>query len=199
MRTEARTLKYAILGLLCRCSMTGYDLSKEFKHGLLRYWNATHSQIYPELKKLVDENLVVFDVVAQGKLEKKLYTLTQAGHGEFLSWLARNEPPELNSKDIFKLRLYFSDSMSDADLLAQLESQLRSRREHDTTRLEKSYDEIDPTLLSRADRGDYLALQLTIYREMADIQWLERSISLLKRITAADARPAKQQARRKGR
>ena len=50
-----------ILGLLCRESMTGYDLNKEFNHGLLRYWKATHYQIYPELEKLIDERLVIFD------------------------------------------------------------------------------------------------------------------------------------------
>jgi DNA-binding PadR family transcriptional regulator len=182
MKNEVRTLKYAILGLLSREPMTGYDLSKEFSHGLLRYWNSTPSQIYPELKKLVDEALVVFDVVSQGKLEKKLYTLTRAGQDEFLCWLTRDEPMELNTKDVFKLRLYFSGSMSDANLLTQLESQLKVRRERYAIRLEKSYDEIDPTLLSRADRGDYLALELTIYREQADIQWFERSITLLKRI-----------------
>ena len=44
------TLKYAILGLLNRKSMTGYDLSKEFETTLFEFWNAKHSQIYPELK-----------------------------------------------------------------------------------------------------------------------------------------------------
>jgi hypothetical protein len=87
--------------------------------------------------------------------------------------------------------------MSDANLLTQLESQLKVRRERHATRLEKSYDEIDPTLLSRADRGDYLALELTIYRELADIQWLERSIALLKRVMAAESRPVKRQSRGK--
>ena len=44
------TLKYAILGLLNRNEMTGYELSKEFETTLFECWNAKHSQIYPELK-----------------------------------------------------------------------------------------------------------------------------------------------------
>ena len=49
------TLKYAILGLLNRKSMTGYDLSKEFETTLFEFWNAKHSQIYPELKSLSEK------------------------------------------------------------------------------------------------------------------------------------------------
>ena len=34
------TLKYAILGLLNRNEMTGYELSKEFETTLFEFWNA---------------------------------------------------------------------------------------------------------------------------------------------------------------
>ena len=44
-----RTLKYAILGLLMRSPVTGYDIAKEFGDGLGCFWSAKHSQIYPEL------------------------------------------------------------------------------------------------------------------------------------------------------
>lgn len=45
-----RTLKYAILGLLNKEPMTGYDIGKEFSKDLGEFWTAKHSQIYPELK-----------------------------------------------------------------------------------------------------------------------------------------------------
>ena len=47
-----RVLKYAILGLLNQKSMSGYELSSEFESALNEFWNAKHSQIYPELRKL---------------------------------------------------------------------------------------------------------------------------------------------------
>ena len=52
------TLKYAILGLLNKKSMTGYELKKEFETTLFEFWNAKHSQIYPELKALTENGLV---------------------------------------------------------------------------------------------------------------------------------------------
>ncbi|NYC48370.1 DNA-binding PadR family transcriptional regulator [Clostridium beijerinckii] len=68
-----RTLKYAILGLINRNPLTGYDITKEFNSGLVEFWYAKHSQIYPELKKLTAEGLISYETVIQGeKLEKKV-------------------------------------------------------------------------------------------------------------------------------
>ena len=55
-----RTLKYAILGLLNQKEMTGYDLMKQFESTLCEFWNAKHSQIYPELKKFTEEGSVAY-------------------------------------------------------------------------------------------------------------------------------------------
>ena len=53
-----RVLKYAILGLLNQKSMSGYELSSEFESALNEFWNAKHSQIYPELRKLTEEKKI---------------------------------------------------------------------------------------------------------------------------------------------
>ena len=73
-----RTLKYAILGLINRKPMTGYDITREFNsNNLANFWYAKHSQVYPELGRLMEEKLVTCEVVIQGeKLEKKLYSIT---------------------------------------------------------------------------------------------------------------------------
>lgn len=62
-----RVLKYAILGLLDQCELTGYDITKHFKDSLGQFWSAKHSQIYPELKRLTEEGFIEFDVRIQGK------------------------------------------------------------------------------------------------------------------------------------
>lgn len=51
-------LKYAILGLLNRQKMTGYDISRACDTSLFEFWNAKPSQIYPELKSLTEAGLV---------------------------------------------------------------------------------------------------------------------------------------------
>lgn len=89
-----RTLKYAILGLINRNPMTGYDLTREFNSNhLANFWYAKHSQVYPELSRLMEEELVTCEVVIQGeKMEKKLYSITEKGRQELLHWLMEDDP-----------------------------------------------------------------------------------------------------------
>ena len=51
-------LSYAILGLIDKERITGYDLTKRFNASVADFWSANQSQIYPELKKLVQPELV---------------------------------------------------------------------------------------------------------------------------------------------
>ena len=44
-------LKYAILELLRRKPLTGYDIKKRFEESLTFCWHAEHSQIYPESRR----------------------------------------------------------------------------------------------------------------------------------------------------
>ncbi len=105
-----RALKYAILGLLMQAPVTGYDISKAFGVGLGSFWNAKHSQIYPELKRLTEEGLIEYRTVIQGeKLEKKLYEITPAGKEDFLAWLAQDQPLDPTPKDGVQLRSYDSE------------------------------------------------------------------------------------------
>ncbi len=50
LEDNMRILKYAILGLLRKGELSGYDISSYFKEELGQFWSAKHSQIYPELK-----------------------------------------------------------------------------------------------------------------------------------------------------
>lgn len=178
-----RTLKYAILGLLNRKSMTGYDIARAFEQGLGNFWSAGHSQIYPELKKLTDEGLIEFDTVIQGeKMEKKLYTVTKAGTDDFVKWVALDEPLEPTPKDVFKLRVYLSDTMDDNQLLSHLRFQLTGRTEK-LGILERDMAEkfggSENAYTDKISRGDYLVLQGAIMRERAYVDWLKWSIRIV--------------------
>lgn len=101
-----RVLKYAILGLLRKGELSGYDITSYFKEELGQFWSAKHSQIYPELKKLTDEGFITFRTTIQGtKLEKKMYTLTDSGKQELHDWLIRHQPIPETVKDEFMLKL----------------------------------------------------------------------------------------------
>lgn len=177
-----RTLKYAILGLVNRKPMTGYDITKEFNFQLAEFWNAKHSQIYPELKKLVDEKLLVYSIEITGDvLEKKVYTITDKGKKEFLQWLNKNEPMEPTPKNVFRLRMYFSNNLDVNTRIQLLENQLAQHQERLTflSSTEKEHYDGVPSIDSD-EFGDYLVLDGAIIREESTIKWLKNCINYCK-------------------
>ena len=173
------TLRYAILGLLNRKAMTGYDLSKEFQTSLAEFWHAKHSQIYPELKALAEDGLITFQTEITGTvLEKKVYSITEAGKTEFLQWEQSKSKIKRLPKDEFKLRLFFSDSLPKQAQIQLLTDQLQ-QHEQWLQRLHgdlSKFDTIPPA--DDAAFSDYLVLLGAISREKSICDWLQTCIEL---------------------
>ncbi|MBO4446314.1 MAG: PadR family transcriptional regulator [Clostridia bacterium] len=179
-----RNLKYAILGLVNREPMTGYDIKKAFEdRALTSFWHAEHSQIYPELKRLVDEGMLNFDTDIRGeKMEKKLYTITPAGRNEFLEWLKDDVPVERTYKDIFRLRTFYSESLTDEEFLTLLKSQLKQhkeKRDH-LAEIRRSVFLDTPPEKGTRELGDYMVLDGAVLREESYVAWLEHCIKIFR-------------------
>ncbi|MDS0524796.1 PadR family transcriptional regulator [Clostridium sp. SHJSY1] len=173
-----RTLKYAILGLVNRKPLTGYDITKEFNEGLVNFWYAKHSQIYPELRKLTDEGLISYETVIQGeKLEKKLYNITKEGKSALKNWLSKDEPLEPTPKDIFRLKAYFCDEIDRKTVLNLFFSQLEKRKEKLQILEQYIINLSDIDEISSPKFGDYIVLKGAILREKSYIEWLEFCIN----------------------
>ncbi len=179
-----RNLKYAILGLVNREPMTGYDIKKAFEdRALTSFWHAEHSQIYPELKKLVDEGLLKYDTSIKGeKMETKLYSITELGHQDFIDWLKFDEAIERTYKDIFRLRTFYSESLTDDEFITLLKSQIKQhieKRDHLTGIMLKVFNNKVPEK-GTTELGDYMVLDGAILRENSYIKWLENCIKIYK-------------------
>src|SRR3712207_9483471 len=85
------TLGYAILGLLSREELSGYDLMSRMKARVGFFWEARHSQIYPELARLEEQGLVTYRVVEQrGRPDKKVYEITPEGIEVLKGWVTED-------------------------------------------------------------------------------------------------------------
>ena len=158
------TLRYAILGLLNRKAMTGYDLSKEFQTSLAEFWHAKHSQIYPELKSLAEDGLITFQTEITGTvLEKKVYSITETGKAEFLQWEQSKSKIKQLPKD------------AQIQLLTDHLEQHQQWLQHLQDNLSK-FDTIPPTQASTF--SDYLVLLGAISREKSMCDWLQTCITL---------------------
>ncbi|MFU2314556.1 PadR family transcriptional regulator [Rahnella sp. PCH160] len=172
-----KTLTYAILGLLNRTAMTGYDISKAFNHELAKFWHAKHSQIYGELKNMFNDGLVTYDIEISGEiLEKKKYSLTEIGRNELLKWLCKDEPIEQTAKDVFRVRMYFSNYLDLSTRIHLLENQRRQHLERLTT-LQKTMEQYPQVPPLDSDRfGDYIVLEGAIYRQESLLCWVDKCI-----------------------
>jgi len=172
-------LKYAILGLINRNRITGYDLTKIFNDSVADFWSAKQSQIYPELKKLVDAKLVEYEIVIQGEvLEKKVYSITDKGKEELNNWLMQDEPLDNTIKDIFKLRVYFAENLPQAQLLAKFEKQ-RIKCINKLERYTSKLEEYQHCNITSEDFGDFILLKGAISREKAYIEWIKDCVKYI--------------------
>ena len=176
-----RTLKYAILGLINREPMTGYDITREFNsNNLANFWYAKHSQVYPELSRLMEEKLVTCEVIIQGeKLEKNLYSITDAGKQQLQEWLMKDEALEATPKDVFRLRMYFSDFMTPEQLKTHLTNQLQKhilKEQYLSDMMQEHHNNIAPAIGTR-EFGDFMVLEGAIMREKSYIDWLRDCLS----------------------
>jgi PadR family transcriptional regulator AphA len=90
------SLRHALLALLEAGPMTGYELAKQFDQSVAYVWHAPHSQIYPELRRLEAEKLVIAHELPRGpnaKATKRAYQLTAEGAAELARWVAEVAPP----------------------------------------------------------------------------------------------------------
>ncbi|KEO84606.1 PadR family transcriptional regulator [Tumebacillus flagellatus] len=101
-------LRYAVLGLLSKEHLTGYDLTQKFHSHISHFWNAHHTQIYRELQKLEKEGLVSYDLVQQHERpDKKVYTLTDHGLQDLLGWMAEPpKPPSMKNETLLRVSLF---------------------------------------------------------------------------------------------
>jgi DNA-binding PadR family transcriptional regulator len=91
---ELSALGYALLALLARAPLTGYDLAQRMRRSTDFFWTARHSQIYPELARMEAAGLVTHEVVRQTERpDKKIFTMTEAGYAALRAWLVQPVQP----------------------------------------------------------------------------------------------------------
>src|ERR1017187_4491379 len=99
---------YVILGLLSiESNQSGYDIRKTVQGSVGYFWGESYGQIYPALKRLAAEGLIVpGKSTSEARPQRQQYSLTAAGHAHLQEWLAvpyRDDPP----RNEFLLKLFF--------------------------------------------------------------------------------------------
>ncbi len=170
------TLGYAVLGLLARQPCSGYDLAARLRAPVGYYWTARHSQVYPELERLLRDGLVTYRVEpGPGPRDKKVYAATDAGLAALRAWATRPPGPH-TVRDELMLKTYALWLADPAEAVALY----RKQADEHTGRLAE-YQAIrrriearnggGPPPVGSPDFGSYATLRLGIGHETDHLAW----------------------------
>jgi PadR family transcriptional regulator AphA len=162
------TLRHGLLDLLAGEPLSGYDLSRIFGVSMANVWPAQHSQIYPELGKLVADGLIA--QTGDGPRGRKVYETTPAGIEALRSWL-RDTPPDYSIRQEVQLRVFCLWVLPTDEALAQL---ARDRAEYvrHLAQLEESIAEVDWSA-NPTRRGARLSIEFGRRFYTAEIDWID--------------------------
>lgn len=162
------SLRYGLLDLLAGEPMSGYDLARYFSVSMGHVWPAQHSQIYPELGKLVSEGLIT--QTGEGPRGRKVYQTTPAGVEAIRGWL---RAPERDYSVRYEnlLRIFCLWALPADEALASL---ARDRAEH-----ARHLDLIEKALVnhdwaaSQTSRASRLAIEFARRFYTMQIEWVD--------------------------
>ncbi len=168
------SLKHAILVLLEAEEGSGYDLLKRFQAHLGFFWNASHQQIYLELKKMHASELIRFQTEHQaGKPNKKTYSITELGRDALIDWIqSHGKPNKVN--DALLVKLYAGSLVEPETLMTEL--QLHKKNQ---TKILETFKQLEQEYLNLAEtdkqpyRLPYLTLRRGIIEKEGWLQWAD--------------------------
>jgi len=179
------SLKHAILVLLEQDNASGYDLHKRFQQHMGFFWQASHQQIYSQLKKLSEGGLILMtEHIQQGKPDRKEYSISDTGREELVSWMQQLSKP-MKVNDSLLVKLYGGHLSDPQTLLTDLQQQQQSYEKSLAVLLhiERQY-----LALSETEKQPYKLPYLTLRRGIYHVKgWLAWAAEARKMIAELDA------------
>lgn len=165
---KPRILPFVILGILSQNDhITAYDILDEFNNEIGEFWKSSHSQLYPELNKMVAEELIS---KTTDEPRKFYYTATDKGLIMLNDWFL--EPITEHNEDLTSLKIYFIADQNSDILKYILKSSLKVHQEKLDHFLKRKADLFTHATDIQHHYGHYLILDRAIEREENHIAWL---------------------------
>ncbi|RKG91116.1 PadR family transcriptional regulator [Corallococcus terminator] len=190
------TCRFAILGMLCREPMSGYDLRSAIERSVGHFWQESYGNLYPTLKQMAQEHLVELEPEepSRGGRVRKAYRVTEAGRTALAQWLRRPVLPHVERNELL-LKLFFGAQVGPTDSLAQVE---RSRSEAEG--LLAALRLIDENV--RHSRGDdperpywHLSIRAGLLGLEAHLRWCDEAREALQRMERTPGSTKKRKAK----
>jgi PadR family transcriptional regulator AphA len=184
------SLQHLTLGLLKYGPLSGYDLNKAFQSSVQHFWNTEQSQIYRVLHQLAANGWVEVETIVQADLpNKKLYSLTAAGHAELQRWLV-TPSPLATTHEAWLGQIFFGAELSTDELIQVLNARiaaLQQMLERFTTQIPASAATYAEAFAAPQDHPFWLlTLEYGIEKLRFDLQWVQRTVVDLQQRRASE-------------
>ncbi|WP_330249559.1 PadR family transcriptional regulator [Nocardia sp. NBC_00565] len=178
-------LRHAVLAALLDGAATGYELSKNFDVGMAEFWHARRQQLYAELTKLEQAGLVSGrEIIQQGRPNKRVQSLTEAGRAELAEFAATPSDPQFLRDDLL-VKAYAVDVTDGSALIDQL-AQRAEQSQIKIARLDRVLARLsgndEDAFLADAERiGPYLTAVRGRMFEEETIRWCTWAMQVLRK------------------
>jgi DNA-binding PadR family transcriptional regulator len=178
-KPELPATSWAILGMLTFGTMSGYDLGKMVTRSIGHFFSPAKSQIYSELRRLVDLGFASVEHVTQTERpNKRLYSITPEGRRQLRQWLESSalEPDTFRSP--FLLKLFFGSLVAPETLMTQV------KEAHELARQELG--ELEAVEAEIGGNPQYLypnlVLRFGLEHNRASVRWTAEVLRELERL-----------------
>ena len=164
------SLKYAVLGFLKSAPRHGYEIKQSFERRFGTAWSVSYGQLYPTLKRLAGEGLIVKRTEAgQKTLDRNVYTITENGKRTLERWMGEiPKKVRFSAKDDFSLHLLLSmDTEDRRETVKNIEIQ-KAHYAAILSRLEKRHE-----LLGKSSFQTRCLVRKQMLHVRAEVEWLE--------------------------
>ena len=165
---ELSPTAYVILGMIRKEARSGYEIKSVVDHTTRFFWAASYGQIYPELKRLAEAELIAGSDSPTGGRQRTVYAITDTGAEALRAWL-REPPVTFEMREEGLLKLFFAEALPRQEAVETLRA-MRSHRLAVSAQLR----EMEPKALEQDDPFPLMVLRGGVEFTEWFADWCER-------------------------
>lgn len=172
------SLRHVILTVLTDGPASGYDIARRFEEADRYFWNASHQQIYRDLRSLEAAGMVSSEIVEQEQRpDRKVYRIEHAGREALDLWTREPSAPRINSEFLVKLNAAAAFGPDRVRRLLQDQRDIHAARLQTYAAIEREVDlDSHGEAVALPDLTRFLTLLRGLRGERDWIEWIDDAL-----------------------
>jgi len=166
-----------ILGMLMKRSLSGYEIKQLFEDIFSYFYSSSYGTIYPMLHRMEKEEWITKEnVLQEGKPNKNVFTITEAGKTRFYEYLQSPMEPDTIKSD-FLMRLYFGQLVGDEMVIKWL-MQAQEYTQTQLDQLREKYAKYKSTM----QPGHIICIEIGIKEYSAKLESIQEGLERMEKL-----------------